>query len=105
MYRKKENSQKRLMAKTIKFSSEEIETITSNAQKKNMYFSDYIRTTALSDIMTKDYYEQKYLSILVPITENINKLNTILKSPHCDIGEIKKIVDSMDKECLNLWQY
>jgi hypothetical protein len=35
----KENSQKRLMAKTIKFSSEEIETITSNAQKKNIFFT------------------------------------------------------------------
>lgn len=55
--------------------------------------------------MSEDYYEQKYLTRLVLLTEGINKLQILLNSNEPDITEIKSTVNTMDKESFKLWQY
>lgn len=101
---KKTASSKRQMARTVKFSLSEINEIKRNAKEKGLSISAYIRSAALSGEMSEDYYEKKYLTRLVPITDGINKLQILLSSNEPNITEIRRIVYSMDKEITRLWQ-
>lgn len=104
MYKKTDSSKKQ-MVKTVKFSSSEINEIERNAKGKGLSVSAYIRSAALSGAISEDYYEKKYLTSLVPITDGINKLQILLSSNNSNITEVKSIVDTMEKEITKLWQY
>lgn len=105
MNRKTADSSKRNLAKTIKFTSEELQEIEKLAADKNLSFCTYVRESALSGNMPDDYYEKKYMCKIIPITEGINRMKNILDSPFPNIEELRTIVNSLDRETIKLWRY
>lgn len=105
MNKKANESSKRNLVKSIKFSPEELNTIEALAAEKGLDFSTYIREAALSGNMPENYYEKKYICRLIPITDGINKMKELLNSPEPNIEELRKIAYSMDKENITLWRY
>lgn len=105
MNKKTNDLSKKTSVKSIKFSPEELKKIEAIAAEKGLDFSTYVREAALSGNMPEDYYEKKYICRLINITHGINTMGEILNSHEPNIGELKKIANSMDKEILTAWRY